>query len=137
VQREFGLSNGLCPFVGVDARKCQGLAPSAADEALVYGRMDAVQREARLRQPLLQVGYRRLAVIVEVGSRSEKLDRVEAVSRDFEEMLTAQSLAVVEVCRHPKLSFDHFLTWGSAPHPRLRAAAKTPSRVDPHDGLVS
>jgi hypothetical protein len=73
-------------------------------------------------------------------------------------MLTAQSLAVIEVCRHPKLSFVHFLTWGSAPHPnsvafegptprtapsrarrarRRHAAAKTPSRNEPHDGLVS
>jgi hypothetical protein len=158
VQSAFGLSHGVCPFVGVDTGKCQRLAPSAADEAFVHRRMDAVQREARIREPLLQVGHRRLAVIVEVGSRSEELDRVEAVGSDFEKMLTAQSLTVIEVCRHPKLSFDHFLTWGSAPHPgsvacegptpraapsrarrarRRHAAAKTPSRIEPHDGLVS
>ena len=71
VQSAFGFSNGMCPFVGVDAGKSQRLAPSAADEAFVHGRMNAVQRQARIREPLLQIGHRRLAVIVEVGSRSE------------------------------------------------------------------
>ena len=108
VQRTFGFSDGTCPFVGINAGESQRLAPVSADVAFVDWRMNAVQGKARLGKPLLQVRDSRCVVIVEMRPCREKLDRVEAVGGDFEEMLTTQSLAVVEVCRHPKLSFHHF-----------------------------
>ena len=69
--------------------------------------MDAVQRQARLRQPGLQVGDGGLVVIVEVAACREHLDGLEPVRRDFEQVLACEPAAVIQVRRYPELPFRH------------------------------
>ena len=93
VQRVLGFGDRLRARVGVGARERQRRAPAAADEALGDRRVNAVQLEPGLRQPLLQVGDRRRVVIVEVRARREQLDRVEPVRRDLQQVLAARAAA--------------------------------------------
>ena len=64
--------------------------------------MHAVQDQAGVGQPLLQVGHRGRVLKVEMRPRGEHLDPVEAVCRDFEQVVAAQPVVVVEVRRDAK-----------------------------------
>jgi hypothetical protein len=66
-----------------------------------------MHHQAGLCDPLLEIGDRGGAVIVEVRPGSEELHRLETVRRDLEEMLAGQALRVVEMRRHPELTFRH------------------------------
>jgi len=61
--------------------------------------MYGVQLEARLRQPLLEVGDRRWVVIVEVRPRREELDRLEPEAAHLQEMVPGQPMTVIQVRR--------------------------------------
>ena len=81
VQRALRFLHRARPPVPIRACQRERRAPAAADEALGDRRVDPVQIETRLRQPLLQVGDCGRIVIVEVRPRGEELDGLEAVSR--------------------------------------------------------
>ena len=93
--------------VGVGARERQRRSPAAPREALGDRRVHAVQLESGFREPLLQIGDRRRIVVIEMRPRREQLDRLEPMRRDLEQMVAGQPLSVVEVRRHPELSFRH------------------------------
>jgi hypothetical protein len=67
----------------------------------------AVQHEPGFGEPLLELGNRRGAVIVEMRPRGEELHRFESVRRDLEQMVARQPLRVVKMRRHAELSFRH------------------------------
>ena len=69
--------------------------------------MNPVQRQPGLRQPLLQIGHRRRVVVIEVRARRKHFDRLEPVRGDLEQMIAREPLAVIEVRRHPELTFGH------------------------------
>src|SRR5207245_4050394 len=87
--------------------KRQRAAPTAADEALCYRRVNRVQFEPGAGQPFLQVRDRRRVVIIEMASRREELDRLESMRRDVEQVLARQPLAVKEVRRDSELPGKH------------------------------
>ena len=107
VQRALGFSHGVRARVRVGARQRQRRAPPAAEEAVGDRRVNAVQLETRVREPLLQVRHRRRVVVIEVRARREQLERFESVRGDLQQMFAAQPLTVVEMRRHAELSFGH------------------------------
>ncbi len=66
-------------------------------EAFRYGRMNAVERQPRLLQPLRQPRNRRRVVIVEVAPGREHLHGLESVRRNLRQVFPAQPLVVVQV----------------------------------------
>jgi hypothetical protein len=76
--------------------------PSSGAETLANRCVDAVQFEASVSQPLLQVGHRRRIVVVEMRAGGEQLDTIESVRANLDQMLASQPLAVVKVRRHPE-----------------------------------
>jgi hypothetical protein len=56
---------------------------------------------------LLEIGDCRWIVIIEVRPRRKYFDGFEPMRRDLEQMVARQSLAVIEVRRHPELTFAH------------------------------
>ena len=69
--------------------------------------MHAVQRKPRLREPLLEIGYRRRIVIIEVRPGCEHFNAIEPVGTDLEQVIPGQPIVVVEVRRHPELTLGH------------------------------
>ena len=115
VQRPLGFAHRARTRVRIRARDRERPAPAPAAEAFGNRRVNALQQQARFGQPLLQVGDRRRVVIVEMRPRREHLDQLEAMRRDLQQVIPGQPLAVVEVRRHPVLTFSH-----QAKHPLYR-----------------
>ena len=107
VERVLGFGHRPLALSGVTARDRQPPAPPPRRVRLADRRVQAAQRESRARQPLLQVRNRGWIAVIEVRARREDLDRFESVRRNLDEMSPAQALMVVEVRRHPELSFSH------------------------------
>ncbi len=74
----FRFLHGQHALLGVAGRVREVGAPDALDQAVGDRRVDAVQREARLAQPLAEPRRGGLVAIVEVRARREQLDAVEA-----------------------------------------------------------
>ena len=83
--------------------------PSAAFVGVRDRRVNAVERQAGLRHPLLKIGDSRRIVIIEMRARCKHFDCFEPIRCDFEQMVARQSLTVVQVCRHPELTLRHRL----------------------------
>jgi hypothetical protein len=66
-----------------------------------------VQRHARVIEPLRKRPDCRLIVVVEVRSRGEELDAVEAVRRDVDEVFPVEPLLVKEMRGHAKAQVAH------------------------------
>ena len=73
----------------IRARDVERWSPAAAGKAFTNRCMHAVQRQASVRQPFLQVRDRRGVPIVKVRPRREHLDPIEAVRGDLEQVLPA------------------------------------------------
>ena len=69
-------------------------------------RVDGMQIEPCLGQPVPQRANRRLVVVVEVASRGEHLDGLEAMCGDLEEMGLLQPLFVIQVSGDAKFLHD-------------------------------
>ena len=92
---------------GVAARQAHRPNPAPLFVAIHDRRVHAMQRQARVGQPLLQIRDGGRIVIIEMRARCEQLDRVEPVRRDLEQVIAREPLAVIEMCRHPELTLCH------------------------------
>ena len=102
-KRRFRLTDGYLPARVVRTRRRIARALTGGAESIRDRRVDAVQPQARLLQPLRELSDRGPVVVVEMGSRRKQLDRLEAVAGDLGQVLTAQSLLVIEVCRYAEV----------------------------------
>src|SRR5205823_1737204 len=100
LQRRTRLAYGGLPLRLIADGARENRAPLIAGrQAIRNRRMNAVQREGRVRQPLDEQRDRRRVVVVEMTARREHFDRLEPVRCDGREMIAAESLVVVQVRR--------------------------------------
>ncbi len=71
--------------------------------------MNRVQRQPGLSQPLLQIRDSGRVVVIEMRARRKHFDRLEPVRGNLEQMIAREPPAMIQVRRHPELTFGHRL----------------------------
>src|SRR4029453_1344203 len=97
LQRGFCFADSLVTAAAVGERVRETFPPLAVRQTRRYRRVHAAQHQSRLEEPLTQLSDCRVVVIVEMASRCEELDRLEAERRNFSEMIATEPLVVVQV----------------------------------------
>ena len=106
LQRGFHLVQCRLSCIVVANRSGKGALRAPVRKHIGDRRVDGMQVEPGLGEPILQGSNRRGVVIVEVASRREHFDGFKSVRRNLEQMRLLQPLFVIQVSRHSKPFHD-------------------------------